>query len=107
MRVLLDENMPRKLMQLFKSGVEVATVGQLGWKGKKNGELLRVAQNKFDAFVTMDKGIPHQQNLREIRMGIVLLEARSNRYEDLASLMSQVNDVLKTLKKGQVVRVTA
>jgi predicted nuclease of predicted toxin-antitoxin system len=107
MRVLLDENIPRKLRQLFETGVEVATVGYLGWKGKKNGELLRIAQNEFDAFITMDKGIPHQQNLSNLKIGIVLLKARSNRYEDLASLMNQVNVVLKTLKNGQIVRVSA
>jgi predicted nuclease of predicted toxin-antitoxin system len=107
MRVLLDENIPRKLRHLFETGVEVATVGYLGWKGKKNGELLRIAQNEFDAFITMDKGIPHQQNLSNLKIGIVLLKARSNRYEDLASLMNQVNVVLKTLKNGQIVRVSA
>lgn len=107
MRVLLDENIPRKLRQLFETGVEVVTVGYLGWKGKKNGELLRIAQNEFDAFITMDKGIPHQQNLSNLKIGIVLLKARSNRYEDLAPLMNQVNVVLKTLKNGQIARVSA
>ena len=107
MRVLLDENIPRKLRQLFETGVEVVTVGYLGWNGKKNGELLRIAQNEFDAFITMDKGIPHQQNLSNLKIGIVLLKARSNRYEDLAPLMNQVNVVLKTLKNGQIARVSA
>ena len=107
MRVLLDEHVPRKLRQLFERDVEVVTVGYLGWKGKKNGELLRMAEDEFDGFITMDQGIPHQQNLSETKMGIVLLEAHSNRYEDLAPLMNQVNDVLRTLKNGQIVRVTA
>lgn len=107
MRVLLDEHIPRQLRQLFASGIEVVTVGYLGWKGKKNGELLRIAENQFDAFITMDQGIPHQQNLGGVKMGIVLLEAQSNRYEDLAPLMDQVNVVLKTLKNGQVVHVSA
>ena len=105
MRVLLDEHLPRKLRQLFESGIEVFTVGYLDWKGKKNGELLRIAENQFDAFITMDWGILHQQNLSKIKMGIVLLEAKSNRYVDLAPLIDQVNIVLKTLKNGQVVRV--
>jgi len=100
MRVLLDENISRKLRQLFETGVEVVTVGYLGWKRKKNGELLRIAQNEFDAFITMDKDIPHQQNLSNLKIGIVLLKARSNRYEDVAPLMNQVNVVLKTLKNG-------
>ena len=54
MRVLLDEHIPRKLRQLFESSIEVVTVGYLGWKGKKNGELLRIAENQFDAIITMD-----------------------------------------------------
>ena len=53
----------------------------------------------------MDKGIPNQQNLNKIELGIVLLQARSNRFEDLSPLISQVNMVLKTLKNGQLVRV--
>ncbi|MCY3724225.1 hypothetical protein F4X88_12095 [Candidatus Poribacteria bacterium] len=76
-----------------------------GWQGKENGELLRIAANEFDAFITMDRGIPHQQNLGEINIGIILLEAKSNRFEDLAPLISEVNAVLKTLKNGQIVHV--
>lgn len=105
MRVLLDENLPRKLRQLFEDSIEVFTVGDLGWKGRENGDLLRSAAGEIDAFITMDKGIPNQQNLNKIELGIVLLRARSNRFEDLAPLISQVNMVLKTLKNGQLVRV--
>ena len=105
MRVLLDENLPHKLRELFEDNIEVVTVSYRGWKGKENGELLRIAANEFDAFITMDRGIPNQQNLREIKIGIILLQAESNRFEDLAPLISEVNAVLKTLKNGQIVRV--
>ena len=105
MHVLLDENLPHKLRQLFEDNIEVVTVGYRGWRGKENGELLRIAAPEFDAFITMDGGIPNQQNLGEINIGIVLLEAASNRFEELAPLISQVNVVLKTLKSGQVVSV--
>ena len=77
LRALLDENMPRKLTGLFAENVEAQTVGQRGWKGKQNGELLRAAQGEFDVSVTIDQGIPHQQNLSQFRIGIVLIEARS------------------------------
>ena len=53
----------------------------------------------------MDQGIPNQQNLGKIKIGIILLEAESNRFEDLAPLISQVNIALKTLKNGQIVHV--
>ena len=107
MRVLLDENLPSKLRRLFEAGIEVVTVGYRGWKGKENGELLKSAESEFDVLVTMDQGIPQQQNLSQIKMGIVLLEARGNRYEDLAPLMNQVNTVLRTIEKGQVISVRA
>ena len=107
MRVLLDENLPSKLRRLFQAGVEVVTVGYRGWKGKENGELLKSAESEFDVLVTMDQGIPQQQNLGEIKMSIVLLEAKGNRYEDLAPLMNQVNTVLRTIEKGQVISVRA
>lgn len=107
MRVLLDENLPHQLRPLFANSIEVITVSYRGWKGKENGELLRMAAAEFDAFVTTDRGILYEQNLEGIELGIVLLEANRNHYEALAPLISQVNTVLKTLQKGQVVRVSA
>ena len=106
MRVLLDENLPHTLRQLFENPIEVITVSYRGWTGKENGELLRLAADEFDAFITMDGSIPYQQNLESIQIGIILLKADSNRDEDLAPLISQVNSALKTLKKGEVVTVS-
>ena len=105
MRVLLDENLPHQLRELFENNIEVVTVRHRGWQGKENGELLRIAANEFDAFITMDQGIPNQQNLSEIKIGIMVLKAESNRFEDLAPLISKINAVLKHLKNGQVVHV--
>ncbi|CAN5671226.1 hypothetical protein BH20ACT10_BH20ACT10_13510 [soil metagenome] len=54
MRVLLDENVDSLLASLFDERCEVSTVRARKWDGKKNGELLRLAEVEFDAFVTMD-----------------------------------------------------
>jgi predicted nuclease of predicted toxin-antitoxin system len=105
MRVLLDENLPHSLRRLFEDSIEVITVGYKGWQGKTNGELLHMAANEFDVFITMDGSIPYQQNLETIQISIILLKAYSNRDEDLAPLIPQVNSILKTLKKGEVVSV--
>lgn len=72
MRVLLDENLDRRLNRHFDSEHEVLTITECGWSGKKNGELLRLAEVEFDALVTMDRGIEYQQNLKTLRLGIVL-----------------------------------
>ncbi len=105
MRVLLDENMPRKLVELFEPGVEAVTVAQLGWRGKSNGELLEAAEKEFDSLITMDRGIPYQQDLSAVALSVVLLEAQSNRYEDLAPLMDRVNAVLREAEPGTLVHV--
>jgi hypothetical protein len=63
MRVLLDEQIDKRLKPLFDPSFVLLTVKERGWDGLKNGNLLRAAQAEFDALVTMDRGIPHQQNL--------------------------------------------
>ena len=58
--VLLGEGVPERLRQAFSPGFIVETVGYREWKGMKNGDLLRIAEQYFDALVTVDKGLPHQ-----------------------------------------------
>jgi hypothetical protein len=96
LRVLLDENLPKRLLHLFAEDVEAWTVGQRGWKGIKNGELLAAAESEFDILVTMDKGIPHQKDLDRFDLLFILLQARSNAYPELASCMDEVNAVIFT-----------
>ncbi len=81
------------------------TVGRRGWSGKKNGELLELAENEFNAFLTTDRGIPHQQNLSELDLAIILLRAKSNDYEDLSLLMDEVNDALSFIAPGTFLTV--
>src|ERR1017187_6158275 len=47
MKVLIDENLPRKLAGHLK-GHECRTVAECGWAGKKNGELLSWAEPQFE-----------------------------------------------------------
>ncbi len=62
MKLLLDEDMPRKLRYRFASH-EVVSVQDLGWRGKENGELLGLMLKAgLQAIVTGDKNMPYQQN---------------------------------------------
>lgn len=106
MRVLLDEQLDRRLKKLFDADFDVKTVAEAGWNGMKNGELLQIAEVQFDAFITMDKGIEHQQNLTKLEMGIIRLSAKSTRYADVAPLIPKVNRSLKTVKPGQVTHIS-
>lgn len=71
MRVLLDENLPHQLRGFFVDNIEVVRVSYRGWKRKENGELLRTAADEFDAFITVDQGIPNQQNLDNFERELV------------------------------------
>ncbi len=62
MRLLLDENSPKHLKQDFPEH-EIYTVREKRWNGIKNGDLLkRMIDNNFDALLTYDKNLQHQQN---------------------------------------------
>lgn len=53
----------------------------MGWAGTKNGALLPlVADEGFEAFVTVDKGLEFQQRVAGLPFGVVALRARSKRY---------------------------
>lgn len=104
MRILLDENVDRRLKVHFSQEHEVFTVAEAGWAGKKNGELLKLAEKEFEIFVTTDKGIPHQQNISGLELAVILLRAKSNAYEDLAPLMDTANAALESAGPGTVIR---
>ncbi|MEM1095562.1 MAG: DUF5615 family PIN-like protein [Bacteroidota bacterium] len=106
MRALLDENMPKALVRLLAPEIEAVTVPQRGWNGLKNGKLLTAASSEFDAFITTDQGIPHQQNLSVYDIGIVLMEAKSNRTEDLAPLVKDIKAQISAIAPSKVLRVT-
>lgn len=106
MRILLDENVDRRLKVDFVEEHEVLTVAEAGWTGKKNGELLKLAEDEFEIFVTTDKGIPYQQNISRLGLAVILLRAKSNAYEDLAPLMDEANAALETAEPGTVVRLS-
>src|SRR5580692_9824599 len=91
MRVLLDECLPARLRRDLP-GHEVQTVPEAGWAGIKNGTLLRLVADsaKFDVFLTMDKNLPRQQKISDLPFAVVVLRAKSNRFEDTHPLMLEV-----------------
>ena len=104
-KVLLDECLPRK----FKShlpGYDCLTVPEAGWAGKKNGELLSLAENAgFQVFVSLDQGIEFQQYLTGRNLAVILLRAKSNRLVDLIPLAGKILMSLSSIELGRLVRI--
>jgi len=101
MRILLDENLDWRLKRSLP-GHEIESVQKNGWAGTKNGELLALADQAFDVFVTMDGNIEFQQNYARLRLAIVALRARSNRLRDTEPLMPKVLALLPVLQPGTI-----
>lgn len=104
MRLLLDECVPKRLKRELP-GHEARTVQDLGWAGITNGALLRLANGQFDALLTVDQGIEHQQNLSGLSIGVVVMMAPSNDVDDLRPLLPGVEDALAKLRPGEIIRV--
>lgn len=105
MRVLLDENIPRKLKHRLSPDHDVATVPERGWAGLLNGDLLRAADAEFDAFVTLDRGLAYQQDLTGRSLRLVVLRSVSNKYEDLLPLVPSIQAALNRLSPGAVAHI--
>ena len=105
MRLLLDECLPRKFRASF-SVHDCQTVPQAGLAGKRNGELLSLAeQQSFDVLLTVDKGIEYEQNLAGRNIAIIILPSKSNRLADLVPLAPECLLCLSAIKSGEIVRI--
>jgi hypothetical protein len=106
MKVLLDECLPRKLKNHLL-GQDCSTVPEAGWAGKKNGELLSLAEKSgFEIFLTLDQGVEYEQNLTRRTIAVILMSARSSRLADLLPRIPAVLTALRSVRAGQLVRVT-
>ena len=106
MRLLLDESVPKRLRRHLPSH-DVKTVVEMGWSGVKNGALLALAAKDFDAFVTVDKSLPYQQNLASLPVAVVVLRANSNELPQLLPLLPKLEEALATLRPRSCVQVGA
>lgn len=106
MLILLDECVPRRLRRELP-GHEVRTVAEMGWSGKKNGELLALASAQgFEVLLTVDQNLRYQQNLQAAGLALVVLSAASNRFADLVPLMSAVRAALGSIRPGDFIEAT-
>jgi hypothetical protein len=105
MRLLLDENLPKRLKQDYPEH-EVFTVKEKGWNRIKNGPLLQLMLDEgFHALLTFDKNLQHQQNFTKYTLAVFVLIAPINRYVVLTELSPQLNAYLQQvlLRAGPII----
>jgi len=105
MRVLLDACVPKRLARELP-GFEVRHATEMGWSDLNDGPLLTAKVGSFDALVTVDRNLPHQQNLITCPFAVLLLRAHSNRLTDLARLVPKLRAALKRAAPGQLIEIS-
>jgi len=105
MRLLLDECVPRPLKGEL-TDFEVRTVVEMGWAGKKNGELLKLMmQESFTILLTTDQNLRYQQNLQQAGVAVIVMVAPSNRLADLLAPIPSVCSALIRIAPGEAIEV--
>ena len=106
MKLLLDESVPRRLASSFPESFTMRTVQDMGWAGTANGLLLSLAAAEgFDALVTVDRGIEHQQNVSALAIPVIIMLAYRNRLADLQPLVPYVTTLLSDSLENRIYRV--
>lgn len=103
--MLLDACVPRRLARDLP-GFEVRHATEMGWGDLDDGPLLTAMTGGFDALVTVDRNLPHQQNLNNRPFAVLLLRAHSNRLTDLARLVPKLRAALKRAAPGQLIELS-
>lgn len=106
MRLLLDECVPARLRKALPSH-HVSTVPEQGWSGVKNGKLLLLAAEKFDALITVDKNLPYQQNASSLPISVFVLDAPSSELRYLLPLIPKLEAALIDHNPGLFVLLRA
>ena len=82
------------------------TVPQARLAGKVNGELLVLAERSgWEVLLTMDKGMPFQQNLAGRTISAAIIRAKSNRLVDLLPHIPAILAALSSINPGEVIRI--
>ncbi|MFD1259023.1 hypothetical protein ACFQ3S_19625 [Mucilaginibacter terrae] len=105
MKLLLDENLPKRLKLDFAEH-EVYTVRDKGWNGVKNGKLLKLLiEHSFDVLIIFDKNLQYQQSFDKYTITVFVLTAPINTYAELTKLSKEVISHLQTgeLIKGPAI----
>jgi hypothetical protein len=114
LNILFDHNVNRHFARHLKEQ-NIKTAREMGWDKLVNGELLAAAaEAEFEALLSLDKNLRHQQNLNTLPIAIVVLDSVSNALSALIPFATHAQTLFAgTLEKcfylikpdGQIIRL--
>jgi hypothetical protein len=103
LKVALDEGVPEGLIERLP-GHDVQSVRQLGLRSIKNGELLAaITAAAFDAFITNDKKMEAEGQLRRRPFLVLLLS--TNHWPSIIPHISKIAEALDAAVPGSITKV--
>jgi hypothetical protein len=102
-RVILDEGVPRNVARHLP-GHDVTSVLAEGWSSVKNGKLLGLIERAhFDAFITNDKKMEAEGQLRRRPFATLLLS--TNHWPSISPHVAKIAEALDACEPGSVTKV--
>lgn len=106
MKVLLDECVPERLRSHLPSH-EVHSVRFAWFSGRKNGDLLRLAEQAgYNVLLTVDQGIPYQHSMSGRMIAVLVLRAPSNDIQTLKQMANAATLALSSISAGTIIELT-
>ena len=106
MRILLDECVHVGVKAAFP-GHAVKSVSETGWRSSKDGPLSAYAQEHFDVFVSIDRKLERQHNLKELKLGVVFARVPSNKITSYRPIFAELLKAAEDVKPGGVLHIVS
>jgi predicted nuclease of predicted toxin-antitoxin system len=104
MKIVFDKCVPRPLRRHLP-GEEIRTAEEMGWGTLENGDLIRAAEQQFEAIITSDQQWKYQQNLVGRKLAILVLP--TNYLPAVLELAPKIRAALTTLRPGDYIEIEA
>jgi hypothetical protein len=80
-------------------------VSEISWRSSKDARLLAYAEQSFDVFVTIDRKLERQHDLKTLRLGFVVARVQNNEIASYRPLFGALLSAAGSVKPGEVVHV--
>lgn len=105
-KILIDENLPRRLeIDFTDDDYNAIAISTQGWTGKKDKEMLELmVENKFDILLTADKSLQYEQNLDKYNIQILVVRTHNSRYAILKEFVDIIKKELNSFTSTEKVK---
>ena len=75
------------------------------WASLKNGQLLKMADGRFDVLLTVDKNLRYQNNFTGLNIGGLTVMVRINKLQNIIPLVDDILSALHNFIPGSIICV--